>query len=106
MATVLSEPDAQNVWRLETPGNDGWLRSARADAADKFFMASADGHVQEPSDLWSTRMPSQFHDRLPGVIIDPKGNQLQKTEGFRATKLQGVKMEGHERLRNSSGRTH
>ena len=36
---------------LETPGNEGWLRSARPDAADKFFMVSADGHVQEPGDL-------------------------------------------------------
>ena len=49
---MLPEPDANNVWRLETPGNEGWLRSARPDAADKFYMASADGHVQEPGDLW------------------------------------------------------
>ena len=102
---VLPEPDLQNVWRLETPGNDGWERSARTDAADKFFMASADGHVQEPRDLWLERMGPEYHDRLPGVIIDPKGNQLQKTEGFRATKLQSVRMEGHELLRNQSGRS-
>ena len=38
---VLPEPDVHNVWRLATPGNDGWVRSARPDADDKFFMASA-----------------------------------------------------------------
>ena len=59
MTTVLPEPDLNNAWRLATPGCDGWLRSARPDADDKYFMASADGHVQEPSDLWITRMPQR-----------------------------------------------
>ena len=30
MTTVIPEPDLENVWRLETPGNEGWSRSARA----------------------------------------------------------------------------
>jgi predicted TIM-barrel fold metal-dependent hydrolase len=102
---VLPEPDANNVWRLETPGNEGWLRSARPDAADKFYMASADGHVQEPGDLWVTRMDARYRDRLPGVIVDAKGDQFQKTEGFRPTKMHNVALEGHELLRNKSGRT-
>ncbi len=102
---MLPEPDANNVWRLETPGNEGWLRSARPDDADKYYMASADGHVQEPGDLWVTRMDARFRDRLPGIIVDEKGDQFQKTEGFRATKLQNVPLEGHELLRNKSGRT-
>jgi predicted TIM-barrel fold metal-dependent hydrolase len=105
MTTVVPEPDLHNVWRLETPGNVGWSRSARTDAADKFFMVSADGHVVEPGDLWARRMGAEFHDRLPGVIVDPRGNRLQKTEGFRPTKLLNVPLEGHELLRNESGRT-
>ena len=75
--------DAANAWRLETPGHEGWSRTARADDAAKYFMVSADGHVQEPSDLWATRMDKKFADRLPGVIIDGKGNKLQKTENKR-----------------------
>ena len=105
MTTVLPEPDAQNLWRLETPGQHGWARSARPEAADKFFMVSADGHVQEPSDLWATRMAPEYRDRLPGVSTNARGDQFQKTEGFRATKMQNVTMEGHELLRNRSGRT-
>jgi len=35
---VVNEP---NRWRLETPGAD-WPRSARPDAARKYFMVSAD----------------------------------------------------------------
>jgi predicted TIM-barrel fold metal-dependent hydrolase len=105
MSTVLPEPDLQNVWRLETPGEDGWERSARPEAEDKFFMASADGHVQEPGDLWATRIAPKYRDRLPGMVVDATGAQFQKTEGFRATRIQNVPLEGHELLRNQSGRT-
>ena len=102
---VLPEPDLQNVWRLETPGNDGWERSARTDAVDKFFMASADGHVQETKDLWTSRMAEEHHPRLPGIAFDKEGNALQRTEGFRLTKLQTAKLQGHDELRSASGRT-
>ena len=102
---VLPEPDLQNVWRLETPGNDGWTRSARPDAEDKYFMASADGHVQETKDLWTSRMAAEHHPRLPGIAFDREGNALQRTEGFRLTKLQTAKLQGHDELRSASGRT-
>ena len=106
MTTMIPEPDVNNVWRLETPGNDGWVRSARPDAADKFFMVSADGHVQEPRDFLTAHIDQRFHDRLPGVVIDAKGEQFQKTEGFRQAKLNWVEpFQGHEKLRNESGRT-
>ena len=103
--TTIPAPDAQNEWRLDTPGNDGWIRSARPDATDKFFMVSADGHVQEPKTFLADRMPEQYHHRLPGVVVDAKGDQHQKTEGFRQAKLNWVKpLEGHEMLRHQSGR--
>jgi len=106
MTQIIPEPDLANVWRLETPGNEGWERSARPDAADKFFMVSADGHVQEPRDFFRPRIPAEYHERLPGIVIDAKGDQFQKTEGFRAAKLEWVQpFEGHEQLRNRSGLT-
>jgi predicted TIM-barrel fold metal-dependent hydrolase len=105
MASIIPDPDANNAWRLETPGHDGWTRTARADAANKFFMASTDGHVQEPSDLWRTRMDAQYHDRLPGMTVDSKGKKFQKTEGFRPLRLRDIKFEGEDGLRNQSGKT-
>lgn len=105
MTTVLPDPDPQNVWRLETPGVEGWTRTARPDAPHKYFMVSADGHVQEPSDLWAERMGPEYRDRLPGIVVDAEGQQFQKTEGFRPAKLLGTPLEGHELLRNQSGRT-
>ena len=75
---VLPPPDVNNTWRTQTPGDDGWARSARPDADDKFFMASADGHVQEPATLWHDRVAEEYHDRLPGIIMMKGGRQAQR----------------------------
>ena len=106
MATVIPDPDAHNEWRLATPGADGWTRSARPDAADKYFMVSADGHVQEPRTTFKDRLPEALHDRLPTVVVGrDKKAQFQKTEGFRPAKLNWVDpLQGHEKLRYESGR--
>ncbi len=111
MTDVIPAPDVNNEWRLETPGNDGWTRSARPDADDKYFLCSADGHVQEPNDFLSARIPEEFHHRLPGLVLaktekKESPEQFQKTEGFRAAKLNWVNpLEGHERLRHQSGKS-
>ncbi|WP_419854251.1 hypothetical protein [Candidatus Poriferisodalis sp.] len=125
MAITIPEPDVNNVWRTETPGNEGWLRSARPDADDKFFMCSADGHVQEPNTFLYGRIDPAYHHRLPTIAVtkamdvhgkgdDGKGKGggateeqfFQKAEGFRPAKLNWTKpFEGHEKLRNQSGRS-
>jgi len=105
MASQIPAPDQNNAWRLTTPGNSGWRRSARPGAANKYFMVSTDGHVQEPSDLWRTRIDERFRDRLPGVVVDSAGQKFQKTEGFRPLRLRDVKFEGEDLLRNQSGKT-
>ena len=105
MTTVIPEPDAHNAWRLTTPGNEGWTRSARPDATDKYFMVSTDGHVIEPNDLWSTRVAEKYRDRLPGVVEKPNGEKFQKTEGFREPlKLKKIDFQGEDLLRNKSGK--
>ena len=102
----IPAPDENNVWRLDTPGSDGWERSPRPDAADKFFMVSTDGHAQEPNDLWATRMDAEYHDRLPGVLIGAGGKKFQKTEGFRTPqRLMDTRYEGQDHLRNKAGFT-
>ena len=35
---------------------------------------SADGHVVEPADLWTTRMDKRFRDRAPHVESRPEGD--------------------------------
>lgn len=105
MTTTIPTPDLNNAWRLETPGAEGWQGSAHPGAKNKYFMVSADGHVQEPSDLWATRMDAKYKGRLPGVTVDAKGTKFQKTEGFRPLRLQNIKFEGEDALRNQSGMT-
>ena len=100
----MSEQIDPNAWREATPGHAGWPRTARPEDPNKYFIVSADGHVQEPNDLWKTRMDEKFHHRLPGVTIDGKGDQFQKTEGFRPLRIRNIKFEGEDALRNQSGR--
>ena len=105
MATTIPTPDENNVWRLETPGRDDWPRTARPDDPNKYFMVSTDGHVQEPGDLWVTRMDKKYRERLPGVAIDKSGKKYQKTEGFRPMRLRNIEFNGEDGLRNGAGKT-
>ncbi len=106
MAESIPHPDENNVWRLDTENEaDGWERSPYPDAEKKYFMVSADGHVQEPKDLWKTRIPEEYWHRLPGVTVDGQGDQFQKTEGFRPLRIRNIKMEGEDAFRNGSGKT-
>ena len=106
MTTVIPAPDEANEWRLDTPGAEGWTRSARPDADDKYFMVSTDGHVQEPADLWATRMDDKYKERLPGIVMAPGGGKAQKTEGFREPlKIREIEFGGQDKLRNRAGKT-
>ena len=105
MSTVIPTPYENNIWRLATPGIDGWTRTARPNDPNKYFMVSLDGHVQEPADLWATRMDKKYRERLPGVSVDNKGKKYQKTEGFRPTRLRNIQFNGEDGLRNQSGTT-
>ncbi|HKU98599.1 MAG TPA: amidohydrolase family protein [Vineibacter sp.] len=103
MSAVVVNPP--NQWRLQTPGAEGWPRTARPEAARKYFMVSADCHANEPVDLWLTRMDKKYHDRLPRVITDKDGVQWRVSEGHRPDRLRITQMEGEDALRNKSGAT-
>ena len=97
--------DLNNVWRQDTPGSSGWPRSPRPDAANKYFMVSADCHVQEPNDFLSARMDKKFQDRLPGIVLGGDGSKHQKTEGFRPIRIGSYTLEGEDLERSESGKT-
>jgi predicted TIM-barrel fold metal-dependent hydrolase len=61
-------------------------------AADKsalkdFFVVSADGHVNEPNDVWSARVEPRFRERLPHVKVDEKGRKWFVAEGIRPSMI-------------------
>src|ERR1044072_1548153 len=95
--------NAPNRWRLETPGAD-WPRSARPDAAKKYFMVSADGHANEPANLWVERIDAKYRERLPRVITDKDGVQWRVSEGHRPDRLRLSTLEGEDQLRSKAGR--
>lgn len=98
-------PHEPNLWRQETPGSAGWPRSPHPDARNKYFIASSDCHAQEPNDFLAARMPAEYRDRLPGIVLGDDGGKFQKTEGFRPIRLSDLKFEGEDLLRADSGKT-
>ncbi len=94
-----------NAWRTDTPGKEGWERTAQPDDPNKYFIVSADCHANEPSDLWRERMDLKYQERLPGIVLGAGGKQYQKTEGFRPVRIGNVKFEGEDLERNRAGKT-
>lgn len=101
----MQELDSDNAWRAQTPGADGWPRSPRPGAPNKYFIVSADCHVQEPDDFLLARMDTRYRERLPGIVLGGDGAKLQKSEGFRPLRLQNVPFAGEDLLRNQAGRS-
>jgi len=52
-----------------------------------FFVVSADGHVNEPMDVWSARVEPRFRERLPGIKVDDKGRKWLVAEGIRPSMI-------------------
>ncbi|WP_051974676.1 amidohydrolase family protein [Cupriavidus necator] len=52
-----------------------------------FFVVSADSHVNEPHDLWSTRVPDAFKARMPRIEVDAQGQKWFVMEGRRPSKI-------------------
>ncbi len=101
----MGQAQDPNLWRQRSPGSAGWPRSPRADAANKFFIVSADCHAQEPADFLAARMPAAYRERLPGIVLGGDGTKYQKTEGFRPIRLNALKFEGEDRERAEAGYT-
>jgi len=97
--------DEANDWRLETPGTQGWSRTARVDDPDKYLMVSADTHANEPADLWAKRIEPEYRDRIPHIETDAKGDMWNVVEGYRPTKIRIAAMVGQDKERNGSGAT-
>jgi len=63
------ETNPENMWRLETPGEPGWERTARPGGTRrKYFMVSCDTHLQPPPKLFQERLDARFQDLLPRIV--------------------------------------
>jgi predicted TIM-barrel fold metal-dependent hydrolase len=122
---VRNNPDLTpyNLWRRETPGDAGWVRSARPGAKNKYFMFSADCHAVEPA-TYLDGIEAEYKPRLPHSETHEDGSQWLITEGNRPQRVRGPAgaaqhdkegtkpsamamsaLDEEDTLRNSSGRT-
>jgi predicted TIM-barrel fold metal-dependent hydrolase len=97
--------DSNNRWRLETPGHDGWQRSARPGDPNRYLMISTDCHCNEPSGLWAERMDEKYRKRLPHIETDEKGVKWMISEGWQKSRAPdfSFKFEGEDLERNKAG---
>ncbi len=89
--------------RTETPGHEGWPRVATPGAPNKYFMVSADCHVNEPPNLWVERIEPEYRNRLPRIEVDAAGVKWSVVEGYHPVKLRDLKLEGEDLERSKSG---
>ena len=100
-----TQVDANNRWRLETPGHVGWTRTAWPDDANRYLMISSDCHANEPSGLWLERMDKKYHHRLPKIETDENGVKWVSAEGMQRSRMIDHQMTGEEAIRNKAGAT-
>ncbi|MDB5826702.1 MAG: amidohydrolase [Variovorax sp.] len=96
----------QNKWRLNTPGAEGWDKTPRPGAPNKYLMISSDTHANEPGNLWAERIDAKYKDRLPKMWIDDKGIQWRKMEASeQPDRLVLARLEGEDLARSRAGAT-
>jgi predicted TIM-barrel fold metal-dependent hydrolase len=128
MTMATTEVSPRNAWRSDSPGREGWTRSARPDDPEKLFMVSADCHAVEPPKAVAERIEPEFLDRIPRSETREDGSQWTITEGNRPalikpgqrspthqaqpsferpedTRHWTARMEPEDHLRNSTGKT-
>ena len=99
MSPVETMADQHNSWRRETPGQGDWSRSARPDAARKYFMVSADTHITPPRSLVRERIDAKYHDRLPRIEVREDGARFLIAEGAVASRIIDSQLTGEDAYR-------
>lgn len=92
-----------NSGRTITPGHDGWEHVATPGAENKYYMVSADCHVNEPPNLWVERIDEQYRHRLPRIEVGTDGTKWSVVEGYHPVKIRDLKLEGEDAERSSVG---
>src|SRR5277367_860108 len=103
--SVPSEVNAENLWRLQTPGgSEGWARSPYPHASKKYFMISCDTHLAPPPKLFHERIDPIYRDRLARVEVDAEGVKwMIGLENGRRERIHEAPMAGEDKYRTAAG---
>jgi predicted TIM-barrel fold metal-dependent hydrolase len=97
------EVNAENNWRLQSPGAKDWLREVRPGKdKKKYFIISSDAHINPPSNLFRERLDKKWHDLLPRMEIR-NGSRYLIVEGVEDTRLVDSDLSGEDFVRSKSG---
>lgn len=61
-----------------------------------YCVISADCHVNEPANLWATRIDARYRDRIPRVELDAQGQKWSVAEGLRPVRIKDFPKEFSE----------
>lgn len=98
---TLPEINPENLWRTECVRPTGWVRSPRADAKNKYFICSTDGHMTPPLSVLDALEP-RFKERLPRVE-KRDGASYMVAEGFSPMRLVESSLSGEDLYRSKAG---
>ena len=79
------------------------LERTQKQSNQKYFLVSADCHVQEPVDLWEQRIDEAYRHRIPRVETDANGEKWSVVEGHRPVRIRDLKLEGEDLERSKAG---
>ena len=99
------ETNPENLWRLETPGEEGWERTARpgVNLKKKYFMVSCDTHLQAPPKLFQERIDEKFRHLLPRMEVRDGVRYMVHGESGQADRLVDSDFHGEDLVRSQAG---
>src|SRR5260221_6091483 len=99
------ETNPENLWRLETPGSEGWVRTARPgkQARKKYFVVSSDTHLQAPAKLFHEQVDAEFHHLLPRMELRDGVRYMVHGETGQADRLVDSDLQGEDLARSRAG---
>ncbi len=102
-APIQTNPE--NLWRLESPGDAGWARTARPGEQDrkKYFIVSCDTHLQAPPKLFLERVDEKFRHLLPRIELRDGVRYQVHGETGATDRLVESDLEGEDLVRSKSG---
>jgi len=96
--------NAENEWRAESPGVQGWARSPRPGAKNKYFIASVDSHIAPPIEL-AKQLKPEHQALLPRFETDDEGTLWMINEARKMrSPLENARLKGEDDYRQRAGK--